>query len=87
VSRYSAFFASALLVLAACHSKPSSPSLPIEPKTLNDVEPIDLPAQVLDALPQAGTTAFRWNDMLQAPIIWTSNGFTRVGPSMITRDG
>jgi hypothetical protein len=77
----------AVLALAGCHSKPTAPALPIEPKSLSALDPVNLQSLVLAALPPSGSQLFQWDSMLQAPVSWTTDGFTRTETGVLIRDG
>ena len=88
-----ALIVAAALALEACNptkttpAPKTTPALPIEPSSLSTLEPVDLPTLVLAAMPTAGTRVLGWEHMLQAPIRWSTDGFTTTETGAKIRDG
>lgn len=48
----------------------------VYPKVAQTLQPIDLPDLIYAALPPKATGAFGWDHLLDAPILWVTNGYS-----------
>jgi len=61
--------------------------LPIEPAALSTFKAVELSTLVLDAMPPANSSGLTWAHMLDAPILWVTDGYSSTESGEEIRDG
>ncbi len=77
------------ILLSGCNQSVTTamaPSLPVSPEAAAKAKVVNLPDLVYAAMPPVSDPDFAWDKMLDAPVVWTTNGFQEDG-NMTLRAG
>lgn len=65
-----------VLIFSSVAATAAPPPSAVFPRTAAALSPIALPDLILEALPVAGEQLYGWDHMVDAPILWVTNGYS-----------